>query len=141
MLKVGANVDTFSDRLNRALEARHITAAELARKIGVDEATISNYRKGKYKPKQDRTEEIAIALNVSLAYLLGAGVEMGLYGQKNATAYSPNSYILNDVEMFIIDTYRQADGRQKSRFCTLATEIADKLEKNNSLPNCNGACG
>jgi transcriptional regulator with XRE-family HTH domain len=66
----------FIERLNMALQTRNISPAELARKIGVHEGTISNYRKGRYEPKQKRLEEIAAALNVDIAWLMGADVPM-----------------------------------------------------------------
>ena len=66
----------FSERLDEALEKRDVSPAELARKIGVNEGTISNYRKGRYAPKQNRVEEIATVLGVSIAWLMGADVPM-----------------------------------------------------------------
>lgn len=67
---------TFSERLNEALENKRISAADLSRHLGVDEGTISNYRKGKYEPKQRRTQAIATYLNVSIPWLMGADVPM-----------------------------------------------------------------
>lgn len=64
----------FSERLDEALKKRDISPAELARRIGVNEGTISNYRRGRYSPKQNRVEEIATALGVSIAWLMGADV-------------------------------------------------------------------
>ncbi len=66
----------FSERLQEALIERNITAAELSRIIGVNEGTISNYKKGVYEPKQRRLESIANALNVSIPWLMGADVPM-----------------------------------------------------------------
>lgn len=66
----------FKDRLNEALSMRNMTAAELSRLSGIDEGTLSNYKKGKYEPKQRKLESIAIALNVSIAWLMGADVPM-----------------------------------------------------------------
>lgn len=63
---------TFAERLREALIIKDISAAELSRITGVDEGTISNYKKGKYEPKQKRTKEIANALGVSVSWLLGA---------------------------------------------------------------------
>lgn len=63
---------TFAERLVEALEIRRVSAAELSRKINVDEGTISNYKKGNYEPKQKRTQAIANALGVSINWLLGA---------------------------------------------------------------------
>lgn len=66
----------FSDRLKEALDKRDISAAELSRRIGVNEGTISNYKKGLYEPKQRRLEEISQVLNVSIPWLMGADVPM-----------------------------------------------------------------
>lgn len=66
----------FKDRLNEALSMRNMTAAELSRLSGIDEGTLSNYKKGKYEPKQRKLESLAIALNVSIAWLMGADVPM-----------------------------------------------------------------
>ncbi len=65
---------TFAERLNEALAFRNMSAAELARALGVADATISNYKKGIYAPKQRRTEEISKILRVSVDWLLGADV-------------------------------------------------------------------
>lgn len=72
----GALISNFADRLNYTLNAKDISPAELSRLCGINEATISNYRKGKYKPKQPNLELIAKALNVSVAWLLGVDVPM-----------------------------------------------------------------
>lgn len=69
-------MDKFSNRLQEALTIRKISAAELSRIIGVNEGTISNYKKGVYEPKQRRLECIAKALNVSIPWLMGADVPM-----------------------------------------------------------------
>lgn len=69
-------MDNFSKRFCEALEIRKITAADLSRQLGLNEGTISNYKKGKYEPKQRRLQQIADALNVSIAWLMGADVPM-----------------------------------------------------------------
>lgn len=61
----------FVERFNQALALRGMTAAELSRKTGLDEATISNYRKGRYIPKTDKLLPICSALDVSLSWILG----------------------------------------------------------------------
>lgn len=69
---------TFAERLSEALKLRNITPADLSRRIGVNEGTISNYRKGKYEPKQIRLEEISKVLRVSISWLMGNDVPMEL---------------------------------------------------------------
>lgn len=69
-------MDTFQNRLNKALIARNISPAQLSRLTGINEATISNYRNGKYKPKQAKTELIAEKLGVNIAWIMGADCPM-----------------------------------------------------------------
>ena len=69
---------SFAERLSEALRMRNMSPAELSKRIGVNEGTISNYRKGKYEPKQIRLEEIASALRVSIAWLMGNDVPINL---------------------------------------------------------------
>ena len=79
---------TFADRFAEALRVRHITAAELSRKLNISEGTLSQYKKGSYEPKQKRTEALAKALNVSIPWLMGADVPMGYYDD-NKTSLQP----------------------------------------------------
>lgn len=67
---------SFSKRFCDALTIRNMTAAELSRKLNINEGTISQYKKGLYEPKQKRLQNIADALNVSVAWLMGADVPM-----------------------------------------------------------------
>ena len=69
-------MSNFSIRLCEALEARHMTAAELSRKLGINEGTVSQYKSGAYEPKQRRLQAIAEILNVSIPWLMGADVPM-----------------------------------------------------------------
>lgn len=69
-------MDKFKNRLIEALNLRKMSAAELSRLSGIDEGTLSNYKKGKYEPKQRKLESIANSLNVSIAWLMGADVPM-----------------------------------------------------------------
>ena len=59
----------FAERLNQMLSMRGMTAAELSRKTGIGEATISNYRAGRITPKNDNAYLIASALKVSPSWL------------------------------------------------------------------------
>lgn len=66
----------FKDRLNEALTARDMSPAELSRITGVNEGAISQYRKGSYKASQRNLDKLAHALHVSIAWLMGADVDM-----------------------------------------------------------------
>ena len=83
----------FKDRLNDALNYKNMKASELSRLSKVNEGAISQYRKGRYKAKQDTIEKLANALNVSIPWLMGADVPMN-----PLNLVSPN--ITDDVVTF-----------------------------------------
>ena len=64
-------MDKFANRLTIAMDAAGMSAADLARRLGISDAIISQYRSGTYKPRQNRLYEISQILGVSPAWLLG----------------------------------------------------------------------
>jgi len=68
--------DTFANRLQTAMTLRDISAAELARITETPESVVSQYRSGRYKPRQKRLERMAEALRVSIPWLMGCDVPM-----------------------------------------------------------------
>ena len=54
----------FAKKLKGILADRNMSQSELAKKIGIDRAIISQYIHGKYEPKTDRLVKIAAALNI-----------------------------------------------------------------------------
>lgn len=84
-------VSNFAERLIQALQIKKMSAAELSRKTGVAEGTISNYKKGVYEAKQDRVLEFSKALNVNPAWLMGYDVPI-----QDESAHTPDySHIKN----------------------------------------------
>lgn len=67
-------VDTFSNRLKKAMQTCNYTQAQLSEKTGLDKSLISNYLSGNYKAKQDKLSILANALNVSETWLMGYDV-------------------------------------------------------------------
>lgn len=122
-------IASFANRLNSALEKRNMSPAELAKVLNISEATISNYRKGKYEPKQKRLDQISQILNVSIPWLLGADVpfetrinnttpitshpllqiynNLNAEGQKNLMDYA--EYIANKPEYKKCDTLSEEE--------------------------------
>lgn len=69
-------IDTFSNRLNKAMNMRNIKATELSKKTGISKSSLSEYINGKYEAKQDGVYLLAKALNVNEAWLMGLDVPM-----------------------------------------------------------------
>ncbi|GEM_PF-1996233 len=64
-------IDTFADRLKKALRDKGMSAAELSRLTDTPESVISQYKKGLYEPKQSRLERFSNVLGVSVPWLMG----------------------------------------------------------------------
>lgn len=66
--------DTFSNRLQKALDMNNMKPSILAKKTRIDKSLISNYLSGNYKAKQDKLSLLAEALHVSETWLMGYDV-------------------------------------------------------------------
>lgn len=77
-------MNDFSDRLAEAMRQRDITASDLSRLSGVSASALSEYLKGRYRPKFDRVLKLAAALGVAPSYLLG-----GSAPTPEAVGYAP----------------------------------------------------
>lgn len=72
-------METFADRLNKALQLRNMTASELSKRSGVNEGAISQYRAGAYKASQSNLDKLSKILNVQIPWLMGCDVPMQPY--------------------------------------------------------------
>ena len=71
-----AKIASFADRLNEAMQIRDKKASQIARETGLDNASISYWRHGKYEAAQTGIYLLARSLNVSEAWLMGYDVPM-----------------------------------------------------------------
>lgn len=69
-------MESFNNRLLKALMINNMSQAELARRSGVDKGSISRYLQGKFSPKQGAVYSMARVLGVSPAWLIGEDVPM-----------------------------------------------------------------
>lgn len=67
---------TFSERLNEAMRIKDINQATLCQMTNIPKSAMSQYISGSFKPKASRTFQIAAALNVNEAWLMGYDVSM-----------------------------------------------------------------
>ena len=58
----------------KLLKEHNLTAYKVAKETGLTTATLTNWKKGRYTPKQDKLQKIADYFGVSLRYLT-TGVE------------------------------------------------------------------
>lgn len=69
-------ISSFKDRFNEALSIRQMKPIELSERTGISESTISQYRSGYAKPKDDKLVSISNALGVNPVWLMGLNVPM-----------------------------------------------------------------
>lgn len=93
-------IDTFSNRLNKAMRIRNMKATELSEKTGISKSSLSEYINGKYEAKQDGVYLLAKALNVNEAWLMGLDVPMQRQDFRYASSGGINTDGLdeNDIE-------------------------------------------
>jgi transcriptional regulator with XRE-family HTH domain len=65
-----------AQRLSQALILKNIKQIDLCKMCDIPKGAMSLYLSGKYEPRQTRLNEIAIALNVNEAWLMGYDVPM-----------------------------------------------------------------
>lgn len=87
----------FKDRLELALSIRNMKPAELAKRTGIGEGAISQYRKGAYKATQRNLEKISNVLNCSIPWLMGVSDDMPIQSIK---APFPEPEITEDYVTF-----------------------------------------
>ncbi|UXV29982.1 XRE family transcriptional regulator [Mammaliicoccus sciuri] len=64
-------MNSFRERLKQIMTEKNISQSELSRRTGIGRNSISDYLSGKYEAKQDKVFELAKALNVNEAWLMG----------------------------------------------------------------------
>lgn len=87
-------VDSFANRLTKALNIRNMKPIELAEKTNIDKSKISSYMAGRYKAKTDGLKILADTLNVSPVWLMGYDVPMEKT-QQHSKINKSNSNIKN----------------------------------------------
>ena len=117
----------FREQLQKAMEAKGITQAELCKRTGITKSALSQYLSGSFKPKQKRTYLLAKALNVNEAWLIGMeSADMERHDQQPSTPDFP----LTNHEKEVIIAYRQQPSLQIAVDRTLGiTPLEDKKEK------------
>lgn len=104
-----------SERLANALRESGLTQAELCKKAGVTAGALSSYLSGRYFPKQKTLERLAVALNVSIPYLMGFDTP--------AVSSCDQPIVLDDSEIRLIEMYRSLNPVGKRK----AVETVDDL--------------
>jgi transcriptional regulator with XRE-family HTH domain len=109
MNEMTQDIDTLGKRIARAREAAQLSTAQLARRIGIRTATLTQWETDASEPRSDRLRALAGHLNVSLIWLLvGRG-----------TAPSDNGPVAQEVRLLKAEIGALGEA---------AAQIAERLE-------------
>ncbi|HEC2174264.1 TPA: helix-turn-helix domain-containing protein [Staphylococcus delphini] len=111
-------MNSFKDRLKQIMSERKMSQSELSRRTGIGRNSISDYLNGKYEAKQDKVFELAKALNVNEAWLMGFDIS------KN-----------REIENSITSIYDQLTPPRQKRVLDFANEQLN--EQNNKVLHIN----
>ena len=89
-----------SERLKTAMKLKNLKQADLVRSTGIDKGSISLYVSGKYSPKGDKLYKLAMALDVSSAWLSGFNVPMN-----NSEINEPSNIDIISEKLYSIPLY------------------------------------
>ena len=90
------------ERMRIALKQANMKQIELSRLTGIDKGSISNYLYGKYEPKSDAINKMAIALNVDEMWLWGYDVPM-----ERDKKIPPIEPTLTEGEKMVLELFRK----------------------------------
>lgn len=96
-------VETCGKRIAKALTIKGMKQSELCKLAKVPKSSLSLYLSEAYEPKQDRIYDIARALNVSEAWLMGYDVPMERQVKKD----SPSEAELSEGEKMWLELYHR----------------------------------
>lgn len=111
----------FSERLSRRVNELEIPWCELSLRTGISPSRISHYKNGIYTPKMDALHSLAIALDVTPDWLIGATDALDRY---------PHKHALRSDEIFdryLLCAYHSADENVQKAICILLN--VEELER------------
>lgn len=117
-------VDSCGKRIAEALKIKGIRQADLCKLAKVPKSSLSLYLSGAYEPKQDRIYDMAKALNVSEAWLMGYDVPMERQEQKK----SPEEQTLTEGEKMLLNLFRKVP-EDKQQLVLQMIEVALKTKE------------
>ena len=119
-------IDTCANRLAAALNIKGLKQSELCKQAKVPKSSLSLYLSGAYEPKQERIYSMALALNVSEAWLMGYDVPME---RSTPAKPSPDPIQLTEGEQMLLDLFRQIPEDKQKVFLEMGRLYAESLKK------------
>lgn len=122
-------VDSFDNRLRKALEIRNVKSIDLAKTIGISKQAVSTYVNGVSNPKLPTIKAIAEALNVAPDWLIGYDVTMTYEPDKKNNSSELDEYINSLEDPEVQEAARLLTGLDPERLKIAKEHILFNLEQ------------
>lgn len=121
--------DSFKNRLLYAMQQNNVKAADLSKRTGLSKAQISQYVNGVYEAKQTALYKLAVALNVSEAWLMGHDVPMGRLlvskNQEQTTMFEQIQLYFGSEAVEIMQLFVQLNDQGKQRAIESVSDLIE----------------
>jgi transcriptional regulator with XRE-family HTH domain len=111
-------------RLKQSMDEKKMKATELSEVSGIGKSDISNYLKGKYRPKQEKLFLLALALDVDPVWLGAIDLQM----QTNEKSAQQATTDTNDATHDVISRL-SPEGQKKVREYALLVELSEHMSE------------
>lgn len=122
-------IASIAQRLREGLDYAGKKQADLVRETGLDRGSISSYLSGRYEPKQKAIYKMALALDVSEAWLLGYDVpkERSPEAKKNDQLVTLITKMRKDPKFFnIVSKLSELPDEQYDSLTTIISALGNK---------------
>ena len=112
----------------KLLEEYNVTAYKVCKATGLTTATISNWKAGRYTPKQDKMQKIADYFGVSIEYLMTGEEKEGseTYYLNKETAKAAQEIFENKELRMLFDAAHDADPEDLRALHSMALALKRK---------------
>ena len=117
---------TISERIFERLKQISMTQKELAEKAGIQQSTISEWKKNRTNPSSDKILAICRALDVSPEWLL-SGVDPAASRGKNQVYYVVD---INTDSGILVAEFNKLDRSQRDRVLGYVTALSSMNQDN-----------
>lgn len=121
-------VDTFANRLRKALNDANLTQSQLAEKTKIDKSLISNYLSGNYNAKQDKLSLISNVLGVTETWLMGYDVPMYEFEDKS---FNEDLKHLSELDELLFSKAKELSDEDKRAVINIINAIKKNADNEN----------
>lgn len=109
----------YYENFERLCKERGVTASKVSKATGISTATLSNWKKGNYTPKQDKLQKIADYFDVSVDFLMNGTIPGDL---------DPETIAQNENEKRLLISFRNAGNLTSEQMDELETLFSQSMD-------------